>query len=350
MLKRDLNILLCSVILMSCKETGISPDYISPKLQPSPLEITQTDYYTYQATAVVISPSNIERIEVGTITDTTFSIKTTVTPNVVQAEGQYLVAFSASATFKDTTSREETIRIRLVTPNGSSTTIDTTIPTYKYPYPSAEIVLTRDNIPTVGFFQDIVFLDDTLYFRPSSAYGLHKYDPGTGTATELFRFPGGDHLAADSGVVFLDDHIFIMRWNSKTQALEQTTLVYYGPAAHTFITGMDIFEGRLLVLGSSDYGHFRCRYDYNGNLIDSVRFDTQGYYLAVRDGILHTNGWGETSQIYRYAFSGNPLPSLCPPVKYGDGIKFHGEFLYYCDYNHRLIGRVPVADLKEMLQ
>lgn len=341
--------ILSTIFFAACKDSGVSPTDGLPHLDNNQFAISQVDYYVYRVSSnpAIMSPSRIQRVEVGTMVDSVLDIKATVTPSVIVSNGQYRVTFSVTAAFRDTTSREETIRVRLVSESGSAVSIDTTIPTYKYPYSSTEIIATNDNIPEVVFFQDIVFVDDTLYFRPTGPHGLFKYDPAIGTAIELFPYPGGDHLAADSGIVFIDNHSFIQRWNTHTATLEEI-IVRYEPGSNTFITGMDVSDGVLVVLLSTQGAFFRCRYDYRGGLVDSIPFDVTGHYLAIRAGILHRIVWGATQQILRYTFSGSQLPSFYPPVRNGDGIKFHDDFLYYCDANRRLVGRVPVADLREI--
>jgi hypothetical protein len=294
------------------------------------------------------SQSRIVRVELGTVADSGFVVATAFTPTVVFSDPQYQLTFSASARFKDTTSRSETIRIRLVDEYGSSVHCDTSVATYKYPYPSTEIVLTADNIPTVPYFQDVVFLGDTLFFRPTADGGLHRLDPISSTVRQLFPYPGGDHLAADSGYVFIDGHSRIHRWNTATSTMTYNVVVYGNPSTDN-VAGMDVLDGSLLVIGSSSaIDRFRCRYDYRGALIDSIPFTTSGYYLAVRNAILHRISDRPIPKILRYSFNGIPLASLYPPARQLMGIKFHGSHLYFCDSNRRSIGRVAIADLREM--
>lgn len=340
--------LLC-MVLFSCTDNPSGPNNPLLILEPSQITYSQTDYYDYRVTAGsgILTSDRIGRVDVGTLTDSLFLIKASVTPTVAPEGDQYRISFDVTARFKDTTSRSERIRVQLVKPNGESVCADTLVPTYKYPYSGAELVLIADGIPTVSVFQDVVFLADTMFFRPTADHGIHKVDPVTGSVRELNRYPGGDHLAADSGIIFIDNHSTIQRWNTSTSLFEQV-IVRFGDI-YTNITGMDILDGRLVVLAVAPGNiYFRSRFDYQGTLIDSIGFVSNSYYLAIRNSILHTISFHQNPRMLRFTLAGSPLPAYYPPVRTTWGIKFHGDYLYYCDYNRRAIGRVPSAELREM--
>lgn len=349
MFTKSLNAAFLCLMLFSCTDNTAGPDNSLLILTPSQITYLQTDYYNYRVTAGsgILTTDRIGRVDVGTLTDSLFVVTASATPTVTPEADQYRITFDVTARFKDTTSRAERIRVQMVKPNGALVWADTLVPTYKFPYSGAEIVLIADNIPNVSVFQDVVFLGDTLFFRPTAALGIHKVDPVTGSVKELNRYPGGDHLAADSGIIFIDNHSSVQRWNTATSQFEQV-IVQLGDT-YSNINGMDILDGRLVVLaGTSTRVYFRSRFDYRGALIDSVGFVSDSYYLAIRDAILHTISFHTNPRMLRFTLAGSSLPAFYPPVRTTWGIKFHGDYLYYCDYNRRAIGRVPAAELREM--
>lgn len=354
-----ISVLVSLSFLLSCVNQPTNPTLELPQLEELQLLVIQYGYHDYRVlpASPVISSSRIVRIELWGRADTTYwgspaidSLQTTMFPGSLGQTDHHEVYFVLSGSFVRTLSTKESIQLKFY---GESDvllfSIDTTVSTTAYPYPSAEIVLTTS--PTVyGPFQNTVFVGDTLFYNNTGSTALFRYNKETSIATMLFNYGGGDHLAADSGYIFIDfGHSGVVRWNTTTGTNEGLMLdfSYSGNPASQGIMGMDVYQGQLILINRSSSQltqRFIHRADFRGNIIESVSTDIPGYYLAIHNDILHTIDFG-SSRIYRHSFGGTRLPSYVKPAHNIDGIKFYNGYLYYCDYERMALGRVPMQDL-----
>lgn len=323
------------------------------------LEVKQIGYSEYVVSPVsrVASPVAIKRIELWCRADSSVfdpssidSFQTVNFPGYFKQRDQFPIDFSISGSFVRPSSLEETITIRFYSETDSLIfSLDTTVSTFKYPYTSTETVLAgRFYIENSGNyysgpFQSLTFVGDTLYFVTLGATYIFRYNQLAANATLLLDYGGGDHIASDSNYLFVDfQHSLISRWNTTT-GLDEGFIIDFGPAP--YIHGMDIMNGQLVILaGPSSSERYLIYSDYSGNMTTPSPFQIPGYHLAIRDSILHTRD-SNSHRIFRYTFGHVQLPSYVAPVSRFSGIRFHGNYLYFCDNDRAALGRVPINDL-----
>lgn len=234
-----------------------------------------------------------------------------------------------------------TIRYYLV--DSTVVDVDKTISAYKYPYSSAEIVLSFPSLepPLNGLSaQDVDRVNSSVFFHPFGGAGLFRYDMTTQRITELLFYGGGDYIAADSDYVFCDwYHFQIHRFNLHTNTVD---LVF--PRTFTDIWGMDVYNGVLYVLEGLAGLKVLSR---DGTLIDSIHYT--GYGITIVDSVIYS-----ASEFYRFIDrfdmrTGRNLQKVLAPTYEINGIKEHNGMLYYYDIDQQIIGRVPIGNLTEAI-
>jgi len=290
---------------------------------------------------LVSQQQDFQRIEILGRKGTVYQPIGSVIPSYQQDQSRYKVLFDVRVRIIDSSVYQFPLIIRYVRNNGNITDLDTSAYTLSYPYPSTEVFVTQIQVRSPAGIQDIARLGDKFYYHPLGGYGLYEYDLNSMTVRELINYGGGDHIAADSIFVFADVyHNSVWRYDlSKDSA---RPIISSGLIN---IFGMDVYERTLYVLTISTDGLLRLkRYTYDGVLLDSVIYRTWMYYLAIHQGVAY--GVWYPDSLSRFDLSTQTrLPNIKAPIRYSDGIKFHGGYLYFCDNDKRLVGRVPVADL-----
>ena len=233
-----------------------------------------------------------------------------------------------------------TIRYYLI--DSTYVDVDKTVSAYKYPYSSAEIVLSFPSLepPLNGLdAQDIDRVNHSVFFHPFGGLGLYEYSMTTRRIRELLMYGGGDFIAADSDYVFCDVyHSQIRRFNLSSNTVD---LVF--PATFTnIIRGMDEYNGLLYVM--DDFSALKV-FSREGALVDSI--DYSGYFITIVDSVIYS------SELYRFLGrfdmrTRRNLRHVLAPTYQINGIKEHNGMLYYSDFEKQMIGRVPIGDLREV--
>ena len=226
--------------------------------------------------------------------------------------------------------------------------IDSTHLMLLYPYQSAQVFITADEVhPDYKiYFQDIDFNEDYLFFHPGGSLGLYKYNIQTKQTTVLAGYFGGDFIAHDSIYVFIDDsHRFIRRYNLESDTIDLefnlASLIY------NRINGIECFNGFVYVIFENSLAHnYIAKFDFEGNYLDSVPYANSRYCLTIESGIAYSQDYG--SALFRFDLSTNTdLKEKLTPVYNGAGIRIVNDKLFFVDWDKRCIGFIPISDINE---
>ena len=290
---------------------------------------------THQMGLELRSP-NVIRIGIGTKDSSVYvqsaSYVTTYDPNALA----YIIHFDFSSRL-DSSKAHVPLTIRYYFADSTFADADTTVLAYKYPYPSAEIVVDFSTLPGLETErpQDVDRIGSSIFFHPTGSLGLYKFDIPTGHVTELLSYGGGDFIAADSVFVFCDvNHNQVRRYNL---SLNQVDLVF--PGLLEDIRGMDACNGFLYV--ANNFNVIR-RYTYDGVLLDSASY--YAYCFTIYDSVVYTP---ESGTLKRFDLRTQQyLQTLLFPLRYAWGVKEYQGKMYYCDYEKAIIAAVPIMDLR----
>lgn len=328
----------------SCKKESnlVAPPDSRPVLDIqhySKVVLNMAGYDTVRVTHQIgldLRTPNITRIGFGTKESTGYMQSllsaTTYDPNAQM----YVVHFDFLVRL-DSSKAIVPFTIRYYFADSSYLDVDTTVLAFRYPYPSAEIIVQFSSLQSslqTAHPEDVDRIGSSVFFHPTAAFGLYRYDLNTRQASELLTYNGGDFIAADSVFVFCDVyHHEIQRYNLTLNAVDLTF-----PTRFNIIRGMDVYNGSLYVADAFEI----MIYSFDGVLLDSVNLALYG--LTIGDSIIYESGWPTISlfDLRTRQFLLNVLSTMWIP----EGIKeYHGK-LYYCDFEKRIIGAVPVADLR----
>ncbi|MBI4535457.1 MAG: hypothetical protein HY708_04205 [Ignavibacteriae bacterium] len=288
--------------------------------------------------------ANVVRIGIGSKDSTGYtqsqSVAMTYDPNA-QA---YIIHFDFPARL-DSSKAEEPLTLRYYLADSTYADADTTVESYKYPYPTAEVVVpfaVLQPFLRTHHLQDVDRNGLLVFFHPMGADGLFAFDMVTKTVTWLLEYWSGDHIAADSDFVFCDNHDRILRFNLKSSSVD---LVIPGTGIpYDAVRGMDVYDGYLYI--HRDHSRLR-KYTLDGALLDSIDYWTSSY-MTISDSIIYDVEFlPGRNNLRRYDMRTKSfLQKVLAPARATEGIKVYQDMLYYCDFERRMIGAVPLADLK----
>lgn len=340
--------ILFAVSFLSCKKEGnpIVPDG-RPLLTPADyrkLVVTMTDYDVVRVThqfGLDLRVPNVVRIGIGAKDSTGFKQLSSTPATFDQGAQSYIIRFDFSARF-DSTLTVAPLTVRYFKSDSTYADADTTVALYKYPYKSAEIFLPYSILPNEPF-QDIARKDTLFFFHPFGPRGLYVYNLVNHQTRLLFDYASGDHIAADSIFVFCDvSHSRVYRYNRLLNSFD----LNFMPSPS--IAGLATYNGFLYVLGSVPSDHLK-KFTYDGTLVDSIPYPKNTYYMMIHNGILYSVKNDPTLNVdflTRFDLATRTfLPRVRSPWKWEDGIKAHGNSLYFCNYHKKFVGVMPVADL-----
>ena len=334
-----------ALLFFTCKKESnpIVPPDSRPVLASSDygkLVLTLLSYDTVRIThqiGIDLRSPNVIRIGLGTKDSLVYrqsrSYATTYDPNA-QA---HIIHFDFSARL-DSSKALVPLTVRYYFADSTYADADTIVLAYKYPYPSAEIIVNFSSLQGVLQLarpQDVDRIGASIFFHPTGPLGLYKYDMTTGQVNELLDYSSGDFIAAESSFVFCDvNHNQVRRYNLN---LNQVDLIF--PSLLEDIRGMDAYNGFLYV--ANNFNVVR-RYTYDGVLLDSASYSC--YCFTIRDSMAYTPQW---ISMKRFDLrTGQYIQNVLFPLQYAWGIKEYQGKIYYCDYEKAIIGAVPVSDLR----
>jgi hypothetical protein len=286
-----LPLLLFSLFFGCEKDDSITGPADSPtKENLAKFQIVQVDYDSLLIKSdndIILPKKAVERIFFGQKVNGVFTANDSLEPEYLPTNDSYYLDFQFEKKVDRSLSVYE-YTLRFLSVNGDFIDVDTTAQMYKYPYQSAEIFLTFDQVfPIEYLFQDFDLNDNYLFVHPLGPSGLYKYDLFSGQTEELLLYPSGDCLAADSIYVFCDvDHVKIYRYNLVTDKtdleLDLSGLTY------SLIKGLDIYQGILYALFESSPSYFLAKFDFEGKYLGQIEYPKTTMYMAISNGILYS--------------------------------------------------------------
>jgi hypothetical protein len=344
-----------ALLFLRCsKESGaVAPGDSRPVLTPANFNrvvLTLTGYDTVLVTHELgtdLESPNVVKIALGTKDSAQFRQLLSEYSVFDPDHHVYLIHFSFVAGLEPA-QIVSPLTVRYYLGDSSYTDVDTVVQLYRYPYASATLVLDGATVPVPlpGYpapddFQDVSRIGTSLFFHPLGPYGTYSYDLLTHEFKYLLGYSGGDHIAAESTFVFCDvNHTRIERYNLTTNTVDLKFPEFVGSS----IEGMATYRGRLYVKKLSD--QLLKVYAFDGSLIDSIACYVS-YYLAIHDSVMYSVVYTHPNSISRYDMRRNVrLSDIQSPSRNGEGMKFVNDTMYYCNYDKKMIGAVPVKDLK----
>ena len=338
------------LFIFSCTENSLSYQRESTDLNWNIFKIDQVDYdslHIENKDSVILHEKLVDKISLYSIENYDYILQDTLTPNYIATDDGYYIHFR----FKKKLALEKLyyeFAIRYQFNDGSFIEIDTTHLMLKYPYKSAKVIFNCNEVNTRNdkyfHFQDIDFKNNTIYYHPLASYGLYDFNLESRQNNELVNYSGGDFIAFDSNYVFMDIcHVTISRYNivSKTVDLDfdLSSLDYDD------INGMECWNGKLFVVFTNDGNNYIAKFDYDGEYIESIQYSKSTFYLTIDSGIAYSHDYNKT--LYRFDLESETfLSDLKMPAYGGEGIRIHDNQLFFVAYNKKVIGYIPISELK----
>ena len=334
------------LIWISC-DTGVPP---SPppsgaeihKSDFSKVNIQLTDYDQVQVTHQLgtdLYSNELIAVSVGLKDSANYSELARAPSTFDTQAGVYRVQFTFTVKM-DPSLIATPLTIRYHLGDSSLIDVDTTVALYSYPYPSTQILFTKAEVGTPGFFQDLDRIGDKFFFHPTGPEGLYEYTLSSKQLRHLF-LGSGNHIAADSHFVFYEWGALLIRYNLLADSIDLMSYVL-----SSMSSGLDTRNGYLYLLAGAPPTSFR-RYSYDGVYIDSIAFSENVYYLAIDNDIAYMTVSGTPNRLMRYNLQTKTfLSDVMGPAYNLMGIKIYQGVMYYSDFNKRLVGYISVSDLK----
>jgi len=335
------------LLFLSCDQ-GVTPPLPSSSLLEN-LVITQTYYDSVRVqngTNFIVPFQNIDKISLGEKTDSGYVELASVKPSYTPLAQGYLATFKIEAQFDRSRSLLQLVVRYYFFDEGLIFDVMREISPLQYPYPSAEIFVTSSiHIDTHGnSFQDIDKVGNKFYYHPTGPYGLFEYDLDVLELKEVVRLTGGDHIAVEESLAFVDNsHRTVDQYDFVTDSVTPSLIRFSSP---TNIRGLETYNGNLYVMTDSSKDNLR-RYSYDGTLLEVMDYPNPSAFITIDKGILYSYSSVNSDQLTRFKLSSRTfLTTIHVPALEGQGIKIAEGYLYYCDYNRRLVGRVPIEDIE----
>ena len=230
------------------------------------------------------------------------------------------------------------------------------IPLYRYPYPSAQIVATKNEIQYISEFNTAVS-GQKMFIRFVGISGLFEYDLETHTFKQIVSEYITPYLAANSKYCYYSIHewspdelLTVKRYNIQ---LDKVDFEFTIPKVRR-VDGLAADESRLYIKMECYRPTHVYSYDLDFNKLDSLEDKFGGYFMTIDDSVLYFKDpkwtWHpDGEQLIRYDLRAKKrLPNLWAPGTKTEGFSISGDFLYYPDIEKGIIGKVPKADLLEV--
>lgn len=337
------------LVVFSCKTNSTAPGEDLEALHWNDISIEQVYYDSLDIGSknmIFINGRSVESIVLFELENNEYVPKDTIIPTYSRTGDGYYLNFQ----FHRKVSKEIIhYKFKLIYKISGDRffEIDNTHLMLRYPYKSAQLFLTADDVwkEYEITFQDIDLNNDFLFFHPAGPYGLYKYNLHTKETEELKHYFGGDCIAYDSIYVFTDiTHEYIDRYNLELDTVDLRVDLEALNIGN--ISGMDYYNGFIYVVYSDTYGRdFLAHFDLDGNNISSTPFLREGYYLAIDSGIAYSQAW--ESVLYRFNLLTNKnLPAKNAPVYHGGGFRIYKGRFYFVDWDKRAIGWIPFSEIQ----
>lgn len=347
-----LSIILLAVVFVSCEKypTEPAPSVPSKDILRN-IDLKQIDYNVLQIQStndLLLSSTSVKRIGAGKIVQGEYTEIVSTEPSYAKSNGKYSLRFIFTMPLDSTKTMMEFV-LRYYFENGEHADIEQNLLTFKYPYNSAlPYVNTSIHWNPYMYFQDVDRIGNTLFYHPLGGEGLFSYDLITRQSKRLLLYGAGDHIACATNFVFYeDDHKTVKRYNLSTQTTD--LVIPYFKDLQNDLYGMAAADDVLYVLAKKAGYISLLRFDYSGNLLETMPFLRSTYYLAAHNGILYTNDYVNKEMVRFNVKNKTFLPSKPIVSLTGDGIKIYGNQLYFTDYSKKFIGIVALSEIEDDL-
>ncbi len=333
-------------LMYSCTSNPTSPELtiLNEKDSFNKITITQTNYDSFNVRSsenFILNSKKISKIILGENINGTFNGSDTVDAIYEQIENNFRLKFSISQKFS-ASNISHNFEIKYVTTDGLFYFFDSSLVTYKYPYPSTEIYAYMKNIfdSPSNDVQAFDIVNRKLFYHPYGPEGLYEYNINSKNKRLLFDYPGGNYLTATEKYVFCDLHTEIDRYNIETGAVDLTIQVL--PNSPYSITGMDVSQDNLYV--STDEGKLLI-YDLNFQLKDTLPYNTTSFYLAIYNNIAYSHDF-YNKQIHRYNLETQKFLEQIPvPARNTEAITIIEDMMFFTELTVGTIRYFKLSDI-----
>ncbi len=325
------------VLFNSCKSNPASPSDTTfvDETAYHQINITQTDYLSFEIASnenFVLNSNNISAIILQDKNSDNFYDKDTILPVYEKLNNNFQLKFKFILNTGDSTLLYK-FALKYVFTDNTIYDVDTSLITYRFTYPSTEILYKWADImmhPEYGL-QDFEMTDLKIYCHPFGPGELDNYDITNYQTSTMFRYPGGDYLAISNNFVFCDiNHTSIGRYNLAEDIIDTTVSIN---DIGIQIKGMDVYGNKLYVsTNNKKINLYNLDLKYEG----TIPFDYSGYYLAIKDSIIYCNNY---SEILRFNLKTNTSMDPIPlPTLHCEAIAISGDKMLFSDYGAEIIG------------
>jgi len=341
------------IFVVSCKKDSTAPEDTNPPAPPTKAElskffINQTYYDSLQMgseTEIILEEQSVEQIIFGSIENGNFVVEDTLVPGYQQNGGQFYLLFQIDKQL-DRALRYYEFMLRFVLTNSDTVDVDTLAPTFKYPYESAEVFITIEQITIEPhFFQDFDMNETDFFYHPTGPLGLYQYNFTSGSTNELVGYSSGNCIAQDSIYVFYEVVGFaIYRYHLEKDTTDlEVNLSQFN---YDYISGLEIYDGILYVLFYDSFSPFLVKFDLDGNLLETIAYSKNTTFMTIKDDILYSIDLTKDGLSRFDLNTQNFLSDKSLPTLEWEGIRIVGENFYYVDYYKTMIGVIPLSELE----
>ncbi len=265
------------------------------------------------------------------------------TPATYEKVGNKLrLKFNISAKL-DTSVFYNNYSVKYIFIDNSFTFIDSSLPTFKYPFKTTKIFTRWDNFTNSlsKDVQDFDLVNNKIYFHPYGPLGFFEYTRGKESKLK-FDYVGGDFISATENFVFCDlGHNSIYRYNIATDKTDLNIKLN----SNNNITGVDTYDNKLYV--STDEGKIFI-YDFDLNPIKTIPYDGSLSYLTINNNIAYSTD-SKNKLIKRYDLTTEKFIDAIPyPSHDSEAIKIVDDMLFFTDYKKEIIGYFQLSDIEEL--
>lgn len=299
---------------------------------------------------IILRTKAVEKIILGWKENGFFAGYDTLEPQYSPFDNGYYLDFQ----FEKNTGRtlriyEFTLRFMLF--NNDSIDVDTTAQLYKYPYQSAEIFITAEEVfqRENYHFQDIDRNDNYLFIHPVGPVGLIKYNLISKQTEELVLYSSGDCITSDSIYIFYDiGHKDILRYNLATDTTDMK--LDLSGLNYSWIKGLDIYGGILYVLLESSPSYYLTKFDLQGNYLGFIEYSKTTIFMTINGDILYSieisPDWSGMGISRFNLITETFMENKSLPTNEWEGIRIYQDKFYFTDFYRQIIGTIPLNELE----
>ena len=343
-------ILICVLLasIFSCKNDPVSPFHNQGTVKWDQITILQTYYdslYIGSNNQILVNNKSVDKIILLGSEGADYLSQDTLKPTYTPIDGNYYLNFEFH---KQMPEKIVYFHFKLIFTSETEKIIelDSNHTMIKYPYNSAEVFITADQLfPEYEItLQDIDFNDDYVFFHPAGPLGLYQYNLVTGLTQGLGDYPGGDFIAQDSLYAFMDvNHWEIYRYNLERDTIDLKFDLSF--LQYNELSGIECYNGHVYAIMNDFSGeNYIAIFDYDGNFIGSLPYLDGLSFLTIYNGIAYSHDFN--SELLRYDLASESfLPALRAPSYNGGGIRIYRDRFYYVDWDKRIIAYIPLTDI-----